>query len=146
MDNAVIIAIIAAIIAPPFTVGLPLAIFQWRQNLAMENRLRAEIKSVKVDLEGDIKSVKSDLEGDIKSVKSDLEGDIQSIKSDLEGSIQSVKSDLEGDIQAVERRLTDRLNRTDDKVDYLIGEVGLVKGAVLGVPTETSPREPATTS
>ncbi len=113
MDNAVVIAIIVAIIAPPLTVGLPLAIFQWRQNLAMESRLRAEIQSVKTDLEGDI---------------------------------QSVKTDLEGDIQAVERRLTDRLNRTDDKVDRLIGEVGLVKGAVLGVPTETSPREPATTS
>lgn len=102
MDNAVVIAIIVAIIAPPLTVGLPLAIFQWRQNLAMENRLRTEI--------------------------------------------QSVKSDLEGDIQAVERRLTDRLNRTDDKVDRLIGEVGLVKGAILGVPNETSLREPATTS
>lgn len=124
MDNAVIIAIIAAIIAPPITVGLPLAIFQWRQNLAMENRLRAEIRTVKSDLEGDIRSVKSDLEGDIKSLK----------------------SDLKSDIQAVERRLTDRLNRTDDKVDYLIGEVGLVKGAVLGVPTETSPREPVVTS
>ena len=124
MDNAVVIAIIVAIIAPPLTVGLPLAIFQWRQNLAMENRLRAEIQSIKTDLEGDIQSVKTDLEGDIKSLK----------------------SDLEGNIQAVERRLTDRLNRTDDKVDRLIGEVGLVKGAVLGVPTETSPREPATTS
>ena len=120
MDDAIIIAIIAAIVAPPLTVGIPLAVFQWRQIAALDRRLSGEIKTVKEDLSDEIKTVKEDLSDEIKAVE----------------------NRLNRRIDEVEERLTNRINTTDNNVIHLIGEVGLVKGAVLGISTENAPREP----
>ena len=130
MDNAIVIAIIAAIIAPPLTVGLPLAIFQWRQNLAMENRLRAEIKAVAESLEG---------------TKRELEGDIKAVEKRLNDRIDRLDDKVERLVGESEARLNARIDRLDDKVEHLIGDVGLVKGAVLGLSSESGAREPVAT-
>ena len=137
MDNAIVIAIIAAIIAPPLTVGLPLAIFQWRQNLAMENRLRAEIKAVAESLEG----TERELEGDIRDAEGRLNGRIDR----LDDRIDRLDDKVERLIGESEGRLNGRIDRLDDKVEHLIGDVGLVKGAVLGLSAESGAREPAAT-
>ena len=72
MDDAIIIAIIAAIVAPPLTVGIPLAVLQWRQIAALDRRLSGEIKTVKEDLSDEIKTVKEDLSDEIKAVENRL--------------------------------------------------------------------------
>ena len=133
MDTAIVIAIIAAIISPPLTVGIPLAIFQWRQNTALEKRLTANIESVE-----------NRLRTEIQTVKSDLGTEIQTVKSDLGTEIKAVENRLNHRIDEVEERLTKRISATDNNVIHLIGEVGLVKGAVLGISTEGTPREPVT--
>ena len=131
MDDAIIIAIIAAIVAPPLTVGIPLAVFQWRQIAALDRRLSGEIKTAKEDLSDEIKTVKEDLSDEIKAVE-----------NRLNRRIDEVEERLTNRIDEVEERLTNRINTTDNNVIHLIGEVGLVKGAVLGISTENAPREP----
>ena len=131
MDTAILIAIIAAIVAPPLTVGLPLAVFQWRQNAALEKRLTANAESVENRLRGDIQTVKDDLSDEIKAVE-----------NRLNRRIDEVEERLTSRIDEVEERLTSRINTTDNNVIHLIGEVGLVKGAVLGISAEGAPREP----
>ena len=91
-----------AIILPIGALVLSLHFFQWRQNVAIENRLKQDRR-----------------ESDER---------------------------LHNEIVAVEERLTNRLDRTDGKVDSLIGEVGLVKGAVLGISVETASRESVPTN
>ena len=75
--------------------------FQWRQNVAMERRLRE---------------------------------DSRELESRLREESQGLESRLRGDIQTLERRL----ETTDADVKTLIGEVGLIKGALLGVSDEVT--------
>ena len=82
--------------------GITIMAFQWRQNVAMEKRLREDM--------------------------------------------QTSETRLRGDNQALERRI----ETIEADVKTLIGEVGLVKGALLGVsdeiPRSVSERESAPTS
>ena len=164
LELGIVIAIIAAILSPPLTVGVPLAVFQWRQNAALDRRLSNDIKTVKEELSDEIKSVENRLRGEMRTVKEDLSEDIKASENRLRGEIQTVKEGLSEDIKAsenrlnhrideveerlnhrideVEERLTNRISATDNNVIHLIGEVGLVKGAVLGISAESAPREP----
>ncbi|MCY4652470.1 MAG: hypothetical protein OXC95_04815 [Dehalococcoidia bacterium] len=133
LELGIVIAIIAAILSPPLTVGVPLAIFQWRQNAALDRRLSNEIKTVKEDLSDEIKASENRLNRRIDDVEDRLSADIKAVENRFNRRIDEV-----------EERLTTRINTTDNNVIHLIGEVGLVKGAVLGISTEGAPREPVT--
>ncbi len=153
MDNAIVIAIIAAIIAPPLTVGLPLAIFQWRQNLAMESRLRTEIKAVaesidrtKRELEGDIEAVEKRLNDRIDRLDDKVERLVGESEARLNERLNRSDDKVERLVGESEARLNSRIDRSDDKIDRLIGDVGLVKGAVIGLSAESGAREPVATS
>ena len=160
-----IIGVIAAIIAPPITVGVPLAVFQWRQNAAMEKRLREDMRESDRRLRGEIAASEDRLRGEIAAVaqsvetaKSELRGEIAASEDRLRGeiaavaqSVETAKSELRGEIAAVAKAaeksdagINHRLDRNDDNVRRLIQDVGVVQGAVLGVSVETSPAETAT--
>ena len=124
-----------AIILPIGALVLSLHFLQWRQSVAMENRLRQEIR------ESEERS-----RGEIRAVEERLGGEIRAVKERLGGEIRAVEERLTVEIRAVESRLSDRLDRTDDKVDALTGEVGLVKGAMLGISVETASRESVPTN
>ena len=155
-------------------VGVAVMVFQWRQNAAMEKRLREDrIESVKL-LRSEIAAVaqsvetaKSELRGEIVAAEDRLRGEIavvaQSIetaKSELRGEITATEDRLRGEITAVAQSVetakselrgeiadvSRRLERNDDNVRRLIQDVGVVQGAVLGVSIEREPREPAATT
>ena len=115
---------ILAIILPMGALVLSLHFLQWRQSVAMENRLRR----------------------DIRDSEERLRGEARELEERLTGEIKAVEERLTVEIRAVEERLTRRIERTDDKVDALTGEVGLVKGAVLGISVEIPSRESAPTN
>ena len=123
------------IILPIGALVVSLHFFQWRQNVAMENRLRQDIRDSEERSRNETKAVEERLTGEIKAVEERLTGEIK-----------AVEERLTVEIKAVEERLTRRIDRTDDKVDSLIGEVGLLKGAALGIPVETVSRESAPTN
>ena len=129
LELGIVIAIIAAILSPPLTVGVPLAIFQWRQNAALDRRHSNEIKTVKEDLSDEIKASENRLNRRIDDLEDRLSADIKAVENRLNRRIDEV-----------EERLTTRINTADNNVIHLIGEVGLVKGAVLGISTE-APQE-----
>ena len=134
------------IILPIGALVLSLHFFQWRQNVAIENRLRHDIRDSEGRSRNEIKAVEERLTGEIEAVEEHLTGEIKAVEERLTGEIKAVEERLTGEIESVEERLTRRIDRTDDKVDTLIGEVGLVKGAVLGISAETASRESVTTS
>ena len=94
-------------------IGITMMVFQWRQNVAMERRLREDIRTSERRLREDIRTS---------------------------------ERRSQGDNQALEKRLV----TLEADVKTLIGEVGLIKGALLGVSSETSrsvsERESAPTS
>ena len=141
-EIGIVIAIIAAILSPPLTVGVPLAVFQWRQNAALDRRLSNDIKTVREDLSDEIRASENRLRGEIQTVKEDLSDEIRASENRLNRRIDEVENRLNRRIDEVEERLTGRVNTTDNNVIHLIGEVGLVKGAVLGMSAESAPREP----
>ena len=100
--------------------GITIMAFQWRQNVAMEKRLRGDNQA--------------------------LERRIETTESRLRRDNQELEERLRGDNQALERRI----ETIEADVKTLIGEVGLVKGALLGVsdeiPRPVSERESAPTS
>ncbi len=59
--------------------------------------VKADIATVKSELQGDIAAVKSELQGDIAAVRSD----IATVKSELQGDIVAVKSELQGEMADV---------------------------------------------
>ena len=119
-------------------VGVAVMVFQWRQNAAMERRLREDRMESEKRLHSEITTVAQSVE----TAKSELRGEITAAEDRLRGEITAAKSELRGEIAAVARRL----ERNDDNVRRLIQDVGVVQGAVLGVSIEREPREPAATT
>ena len=128
------ITLLVAILA----MGITIMGFQWRQNAAMERWLREDSRELERRLREDSRELERRLREDINSVAESVE----SAKIELRSEIKAVEERLVGRIKTVEGRL----DITDSDVKILIGEVGLVKGAVLGVSAETNPREPAATN
>ena len=81
--------------------GITIMGFQWRQNVAMEKRLREDSKASE-----------------------------KRLREDNEASERRLRED--------NRTLERRLETTNADVKTLIGEVGLIKGALLGVSSEIS--------
>ena len=115
--------------------GITIMGFQWRQNVAMERRLRRDSETLE-------RRLREDMQG--------LEGRLREDSQGLEGRLREDSHGLEGRLREDMRTLERRLETTDADVKTLIGEVGLIKGALLGVsddiPRTSSEREsvPAT--
>ncbi len=121
-----------------------------------ENRLRAEIKAVAESVE----TAKSELRAEIAAAEERLRGEIKVVaesvetaKSELRGEIVAAEERLRGEIKVVAESvekgnsdLSHRMDRADDKISQLIQDVGVVQGAVLGIPTRASSREPEPTA
>lgn len=127
-------------------VGIAVMAFQWRQNVAMENRLREDRMESENRLRGEIAAVAQSVEtaedrlrGEITAAEDRLRGEITAAEDRLRGEITAAKSELRGEIANVSRRL----ERNDDNVRRLIQDVGVVQGAVLGVSIERETQEPA---
>ena len=143
------------IIVPIGALVLGLYYFQSRQMIAMETRLRGDMRDSETRLREDMRDLETRLRGEITAVaqtvetaKSELRGEITAVAQ----SVEMAKSELRGEIAAVARlvekgdsNLGHRLDRMDDKISRLIQDVGVVQGAVLGVSVEAGTREPAVT-
>ena len=113
--------------------------------VASEDRLRSEIRELARLMEkGD-----SELAESVETAKSELRGEIAAVAQ----SVETAKSELRGEIAAVAQsvetaksELGHRMDRTDDKISQLIQDVGVVQGAVLGIPTRAGSREPEPTA
>ena len=117
-----------------FAMGIVIMIFQWRQNVALEKRLREDAKELREDLR--------ELRGDFR----DLENRFGESEERLRADSKEMEERLIERINTVETRLNRRHDSTDADIKTLIGEVGLVKGAVIGISVETSTGEPVATS
>ena len=114
--------------------GITIMGFQWRQNVAMEKRLREDSQELERRLRGDSQELEKRLRGDSQGLESRLRENIRTLEMRLQEDNQASESRLRGDIQTLERRL----ETTDADVKTLIGEVGLIKGALLGVSDEVT--------
>ena len=133
--NAGTITIVLSI----FGMGIMVMLFQWRQNVALEKRLREELVRAEERLREDAKSMEERLRGEMKESEERLREDVKSMEERLRGEIQAVAKSVD----KVEVSLSHRLDRTDDKINALTQSVGVVQGAVIGVSVETPPREPS---
>ncbi len=124
MSDVVIQSLI--IIVPIGALFLGLYYFLWRQMIAMETRLREDIRDSENRLRAEIRVVVDSVE----TAKTELRAEIAALARSVE----------KGD-----SNLSHRLDRMDDKVSRLIQDVGVVQGAVLGVSVDAGTREPAVT-
>ena len=109
----------------------------------LEGRLREEIRESEDRLREDAKSLEGRLREEIRESEDRLREDARATEGRLRGEIQVVAKSVE----RVEINLSHRLDRTDDtddKVNFLTQDIGVVQGALIGVSTETmTSREPA---
>ena len=92
--------------------GITIMGFQWRQNVAMERRLREDNRTLERRLREDNRT--------------------------LETRMREDDQELEARLREDNRTLERRLETIDADVKTLICEVGLIKGALLGVSDEIS--------
>ena len=122
---------LATIILVIIGMGITIMGFQWRQNVAMERRLRMDMQTSERRLREDMQTSERHLREDNQT---------------LERRLEMTESRLREDNQALERRV----ETIESDVKTLIGEVGLIKGALLGVsdeiPRPVSERESAPTA
>ena len=115
--------------------GITIMGFQWRQNVAMERRLRRDAEILERRLREDSQGLETRLREDIEASERRLREDSET---------------LERRLREDNRTLERRLETTDADVKTLIREVGLIKGALLGVsdeiPSSVSERESAPTA
>lgn len=58
------------------------------------HEVRAELQTVKTELQTEIQTFKSDLRGEMQTLKSELQTDIHSVRSEMRGEIAGIKNDL----------------------------------------------------
>ena len=58
------------------------------------HEVRAEVQTVKTELQTEIQTFKSDLRGEMQTLKSELQTDIHSVRSEMRGEIAGIKNDL----------------------------------------------------
>ncbi len=155
-DGNMIDGSLVTIVLVVIGMGITIMGFQWRQNVAMEKRLREDSQELERRLRGDSqeleKRLREDSQGlesrlreDNRTLETRLQEDSQGLESRLRENIRTLEMRLQEDNQASESRLRGdiqtlerRLETTDADVKTLIGEVGLIKGALLGVSDEVT--------
>ncbi len=103
--------------------GITIMGFQWRQNVAMERRLREDNRTLERRLREDNRTLERRLREDNRTLETRMREDDQ---------------ELEARLREDNRTLERRLETIDADVKTLICEVGLIKGALLGVSDEIS--------
>ena len=137
--------------------GITIMGFQWRQNVAMERRLREDMRTSETRLRGDMQTSETRLREDSEVMERRLREDMRTSETRLRGDMQTLEIRLREDNQELEAHLREdnqalerRVETIEADVKTLIGEVGLIKGALLGVsdeiPRSVSERESAPTA
>lgn len=114
--------------------GITVMGFQWRQNVAMERRLREDMRTSERRLREDMRTSERRLREDSQGLEARLQEDSQGLEARLREDSHGLEARLREDSRTLERRL----ETTNADVKTLIGEVGLIKGALLGVSDEIS--------
>ena len=158
MSDVVIQSLV--IIVPIGALVLGMYYFQSKQMNAIENRMREDRRESENRLRAEIKVVaesvetaKSELRAEIVASEDRLSGEIVASEDRLRAEIVAAEERLRGEIKVVaesvekgDSDLNHRMDRTDDKISQLIQDVGVVQGAVLGIPTRAGSREPEPTA
>jgi vacuolar-type H+-ATPase subunit I/STV1 len=86
-----------------------------QKKLELKDELTKELAT-----KADLITVRAELEGKIEKVRAELEGEIKNVRTELEGRIENVRTELEARIENVRIKLENRIDRLDLKLNLLI--------------------------